>query len=63
MADSSRVRLLEVAVNCLTPPDRWEWSVCESDEVVMAGYASSRETAQIEGDNALFSLLSTGFKP
>ena len=61
MADQSRVRLLEVAVNSLKP-DRWEWSVCDGDKLVMAGYATSRESAQMEGDNALFRLLSLGFK-
>jgi hypothetical protein len=61
MADQFRTRLLEVAVEPLKP-DRWEWRVSEGDKIVMAGYASSRETAKIEGDNALFLLLSTGLK-
>ena len=61
MADQFRTRLLEVAVKPLKP-DRWERRVCEGDMLVMVGYASSRETAQIEGDNALFLLLSTSLK-
>jgi hypothetical protein len=32
---------------------------CESEKIVMAGYASSRKQRKIEGDNALFILVST----
>jgi hypothetical protein len=52
-------RLLEVAVFELMPTV-WEWRVYEGDTPVMAGFASSRETAQIAGDSALFRLLSAG---
>lgn len=61
MARSSRPRLLEVRVVPLRP-DQWEWRVCEGDRAIMTGYESSRETAQIEGDSALFMLLSEGGK-
>lgn len=61
MAKSSRPRLFEVRVIPLKP-DQWEWRVCEGDKAIMTGYESSRETAQIEGDSALFMLLSEGGK-
>jgi hypothetical protein len=40
-------------------PTRWQWRVCEGegDSPIMSGYERSRETAQIEGDSALFLLL------
>jgi hypothetical protein len=57
MAKKSRPRLLEVTVIPLDPT-RWEWRVCEGDTPLMIGLETSRETAQIEGDNALFRLLS-----
>ena len=56
MAKSPLSRLLEVKVTALKP-ERWEWQVCDSDELIMSGYETSRETAQIEGDSALFLLL------
>ena len=59
MAKKSPVRLLEVAVIPLEPT-RWEWRVYEGDTPLMAGFETSRETAQIEGDRALFRLLSVG---
>jgi hypothetical protein len=59
MAQSYRPRLLEVRVIPLKP-DRWEWQVCDDDTPIVAGYETSRETAQINGDNALFLLLSNG---
>ena len=59
MAKSYRMRLLEVRIITLKP-DRWEWQVCESDTPIVMGYATTRETAQIERDNALFLLLSAG---
>jgi hypothetical protein len=57
MAKSSRPRLLEVRVIPLKP-DQWEWQVCEGETMVMIGFESSRETAQTEGDRALFKMLS-----
>ena len=56
MAKSPLPRLLEVKVTALKP-ERWEWQVCDSDTLIMSGYETSRETAQIEGDSALFLLL------
>lgn len=47
---------LEVSVVALEPT-RWEWQVCEGTKLVMSGYETSRETAQVEGDSALFYLL------
>ena len=59
MAKKSHPRLLEVKV---IPLDltRWEWRVYEGDTPLMVGFETSRETAQIEGDRALFRLLSAG---
>jgi hypothetical protein len=59
MAKTSQARLLEVRLIALKP-DQWEWQVCEGDTAIMIGYATSRETAQIDGDSALFLLLSSG---
>jgi hypothetical protein len=59
MAKKSRPRLLEVTVIALEPT-RWEWRVCEGDTLLMTGLETSRETAQTEGDRALFRLLSAG---
>jgi hypothetical protein len=59
MAKKPPVRLLEVAVIALEPT-LWEWRVYEGDTPLMAGFATSRETAQVEGDSALFRLLSAG---
>jgi hypothetical protein len=56
MAKNSRLRLLEVRVIPLKS-NQWEWRVCDGDTPIMTGYESSRETAQIEGDSALFLLL------
>jgi hypothetical protein len=53
--------LLEVSVVALEPT-QWEWQVNEGDATVMSGYETSRETAQIEGDSALFFLLSSGLQ-
>jgi hypothetical protein len=58
----SYLRPLEVAVISLEPT-RWEWRVYEGDTPLMVGFETSRETAQIEGDNALFRLLSAGAEP
>jgi hypothetical protein len=59
MARKSHTRLLEVEVTPLNPK-LWQWRVCEGDTPLMAGFATSRETAQIEGDSALFRLLTAG---
>jgi hypothetical protein len=59
MAKTSRARLLEVGVIAVKP-DRWEWQVCEGDTPIIMGYETTRETAQIMGDTALFVLLSAG---
>lgn len=56
MGKPSYHRLLEVSVVALEPT-RWEWQVCEGTKLVMSGYETSRETAQVEGDSALFYLL------
>jgi hypothetical protein len=56
MAKFLRTRLLEVKVQALLP-EKWEWQVCQSGELLMSGYETSRETAQIEGNSALFYLL------
>src|SRR3954453_16881304 len=49
-------RLLEVNVVALKPTVAWQ--VCDWDTVVLSGIETSRETAQIEADGALFFLLS-----
>jgi hypothetical protein len=59
MAKSFRARLLEVTVTA-EEPARWKWDISEHGLEVMYGYEESRETAQIEGDTALFKLLSEG---
>jgi hypothetical protein len=56
------VRLLEVKVTSIRP-DYWEWQVCDSDRALVVGYATSRETAQIDGDNALFVALGKSWPP
>jgi hypothetical protein len=53
----SHVRLLEVTVTA-EKPTLWKWYISEHDLEIMHGYETSRETAQIKGDNALFKLLS-----
>jgi hypothetical protein len=50
--------MLEVAVTPLEPT-RWEWRVYEGDTPLMTGFETSRETAQNEGNSALFRLVST----
>ena len=62
MSDAPRPRLLEVKLTALLA-DRWEWQVCESDALLMSGYAASRETAQADGDTALFLLLRSSVIP
>ena len=54
-----RPRLLEVKITAMAPT-RWEWQVCDQDSLLMSGYQLSRESAQTEGDSALFLLLRTG---
>jgi hypothetical protein len=56
MAKAPQPRLLEVRPIALNP-GRWEWQVCNGDAMLMSGHEASRETAQIEGDSALFLLL------
>lgn len=53
------IRFLEVDVTYIEP-NRWKWTVFESDVEVACGFETSRETAQIEGDSALSVLLSIG---
>jgi hypothetical protein len=57
MPRSFRARLLEVTVTAQAPT-LWKWDIAEHGLEVMYGYETSRETAQIEGDTALFRLLS-----
>lgn len=57
MIDNSSPRLLEVFVEAFEP-DLWKWQVSESHAEIKYGYESTRETAQIRGDSALFALLS-----
>ena len=59
MAKKSNARLLDVTVIALEPT-LWEWRVYEADTPLMTGFETSRETAQIEGDSALFRLLCAG---
>jgi hypothetical protein len=55
-------RMLEVTVKA-QEPTLWKWQISEANLEVAHGYATSRETAQIDGDTALFAmLLSDGFK-
>jgi hypothetical protein len=56
MARTPQPRLLEVRLIALNL-GRWEWQVCNGEAMLMSGYEASRETAQIEGDSALFLLL------
>ena len=53
---AKRPRLLEVNVVALRP-ERWQWQVCEGDTVIFSGVETSRETAQMEADGALFFVL------
>lgn len=56
MKKSSAVRLLQVTV-AAEEPTRWKWHISEGDVELALGYATSRETAQIDGDTQLFALL------
>jgi hypothetical protein len=55
------VSLLEVSVTAVTPT-RWKWHVSDGLVEIACGYETSRETAQIEGDSALFALISINRK-
>jgi len=57
MAQPVRVRLFEVTVTA-QQPTLWRWEISEHGLEVMFGFETSRETAQIQGDSALFMLLS-----
>jgi hypothetical protein len=57
MARTFRARLLEVTVTAQRPT-LWKWDISEHGMEVMTGFETSRETAQIQGDSALFMLLS-----
>ena len=57
MADGLSARLLDVDVTALEPT-RWKWTISDGSREVSHGFAASRETAQTEGNNALFVLLS-----
>jgi hypothetical protein len=59
MAKKLYQRLLEVEVFQLKPT-LWEWRVYEGDTPLKTGAATSRETAQIDGDGALFRMLFAG---
>jgi hypothetical protein len=53
------VRLLQVTVTS-QEPTLWKWHISEGDEEVAHGYATSRETAQVDADTQLFAMLSVG---
>jgi len=55
----SREHFLEVTVTALQPT-LWKWDLSEHDHGIMHGYETSRETAQITGNTALFKSLSIG---
>jgi hypothetical protein len=61
MSKSFQIRLLSVGVTA-QQPTLWKWTVSDSEREVVHGYATSRETAQIDGDTALFKLLSLGVR-
>jgi hypothetical protein len=60
MAVDPSIRLLEVSVESVEPT-LWKWRIRDRNLEVAHGYETSRETAQIRGDGALFRLLSKGF--
>ena len=57
MASQLNVRLLDLDVTALDTKI-WKWTISEKGFELSHGYARSEETAQIEGDNALFALIS-----
>jgi hypothetical protein len=59
MAKKLYPRLLVVEVFQLKPT-LWEWRVFQGDTALETGTATSRETAQIDGDGALFRMLCAG---
>jgi len=63
MAKETRVRLLEVIVSAQKEPTRWKWHVSEGGLELVHGYATSRETAQRDGDSVLFAMLSVPQAP
>jgi hypothetical protein len=60
MSNHPAIRLLLVDVIHLEP-SLWKWQISEQNLEVAHGYATSRETAQIDGDSALFEMLSAGY--
>lgn len=58
MTSQSEVRLLDVDVT-VVEPTLWKWTISERSIEVSHGYATSRETAQFDGNTALFKLLSS----
>jgi hypothetical protein len=52
----SYARLLDVTVTA-QEPTLWRWHISDQAVELMHGFATSRETAQIEADGALFQLL------
>jgi hypothetical protein len=59
MPKLQRIRLLEVRIVPIKPND-WEWQVCEGETAIASGHETTRETAQLEGNSALFSFLAAG---
>ncbi len=57
MANNILPRLLEVSVEAFEP-NLWKWQVCSGQTEITHGYDTTRETAQLRGDSALFALLS-----
>jgi hypothetical protein len=57
MTDQLNVRLLDLDVSALDTK-LWKWTISERGLELSHGYARSEEVAQIEGDNALFALVS-----
>jgi hypothetical protein len=55
----SYARLLDVTVTA-QEPTLWRWHISDQAVELMHGFATSRETAQIEANSALFKLLSIG---
>ena len=57
MANQLNVRLLDLDVSALDTK-LWRWTISEKGFELSHGYAGSEEAAQIEGDNAMFALVS-----
>lgn len=53
----SPLRLLDVAVS-QSGQGRWKWNVSDGTTEIAAGFETTREAAQTQGDSALFALLS-----